>query len=315
MSTEVHSIHISDVVKRYRDVRALQGVSVTVTRGEIFGILGPNGAGKTTLVEILSGLRTADGGTISVLGLDPAQARDRRELMKRVGIVSQHAAHYRFLTVRELVEMYAGYYPVAADIDALLAQVGLTECQSQRIRKLSGGQQRRLDVAVALVGNPELVFLDEPTTGFDPNARRDFWETIRGIRDAGTTVILTTHYMEEAQYLADRVAVLVAGKVKALGTAHELSSVLKLQSRISCVLPAEIDTAIIPALDTAKVAFKNGELVVHTTEPTAVLAVLCTWANGLGIELHQLVVARPSLEDAYIALTDTVHEPRIAVPV
>src|SRR5215468_1534157 len=209
------AVHVRGLVKAYSGVRAVNGVDLDIRRGEIFALLGPNGAGKTTTVEILEGYRARDGGEVTVLGYDPG--RQRAPLKRRIGIVLQSTGVEPYLTVTETIRMYAGFYPDPRPVDEVIGLVGLEEKRDSRVNKLSGGQQRRLDVAIALAGNAELLFLDEPTTGFDPSARREAWEVIKNLATLGKTVLLTTHYMDEAQYLADRVAVIAAGRIVAEG--------------------------------------------------------------------------------------------------
>jgi ABC-2 type transport system ATP-binding protein len=280
------AIVVSDLTKSYDGVEALRGVSFDVRSGEVFGLLGPNGAGKTTTVEILEGYRSRDGGQVSVLGRDPTDAP--RELRERIGVVLQHSEFHPLLTVRETHQLFAGYYKRPRDVDEVVELVGLGEKRDARVRTLSGGQKRRLDLGVALVGDPDLVFLDEPTTGFDPAARRSAWELIRALRSLGKTILLTTHYLDEAQQLADRVAVIREGRIVSLGT------------------PAEL----IGETRTAEIRYqRDGELVVlETDEPTRVLHELTSDALRDGRELDRLEVRRPTLEDVYLDLVDRDEE-------
>jgi ABC-2 type transport system ATP-binding protein len=266
--------------KSYNGVEALRGVDFEVAEGEVFGLLGPNGAGKTTTVEILEGYRKRDAGEVSVLGHDPANAP--RELRERIGVVLQHSELSPNLTVREVHRMFAGYFERPRPVDDVIELVGLTGKRDARVKSLSGGQKRRLDLGVALVGDPDLVFLDEPTTGFDPAARRSAWEMIRSLRSLGKTVLLTTHYLDEAQLLADRVAVIREGRIVSLGTPEELIG----------------ETA------RAEIRFRrNGELVaIETDDPTRVLHELTGEALAAGAVLEQLEVRRPTLEDVYLEL-------------
>jgi ABC-2 type transport system ATP-binding protein len=275
-----------DLRKFYDGVEALRGVTFEVRSGEVFGLLGPNGAGKTTTVEILEGYRRRDGGEASVLGHDPDGAP--RELRERIGVVLQHSEFHPLLTVREIHRMFAGYYAAPRNVDEVVELVGLGKKRDARVRTLSGGQKRRLDLGVALVGDPDLVFLDEPTTGFDPAARRSAWELVRSLRSLGKTILLTTHYLDEAQQLADRVAVIREGRIVSLGT------------------PAEL----IGETRTAEIRYRrDGELVVlETEEPTRVLHELTSEAVGAGRELEQLEVRRPTLEDVYLELVDREEE-------
>jgi len=275
-----------DLRKSYDGVEALRGVSFEVRSGEVFGLLGPNGAGKTTTVEILEGYRRRDGGEVSVLGHDPADAP--RALRERIGVVLQHSEFSPLLTVREVHRMFAGYYEQPRDVDEVVELVGLAEKRDARVKTLSGGQKRRLDLGVALVGDPDLVFLDEPTTGFDPAARRSAWELIRALRSLGKTILLTTHYLDEAQQLADRVAVIQAGRIVSLGTPAELIGVGR----------------------RAEIRFlRDGERVaIETDEPTRVLHELTSEALAAGRELEQLEVRRPTLEDVYLDLVDGAED-------
>ena len=275
------AIAVSGLRKSYGQREVLHGLSFTVETGEVFALLGPNGAGKTTTVEILEGYRRRDDGEVRVLGEDPE--RGGRSFKSRIGIVLQSSAVYHLLSVHEIVELFAGYYPRPRTADEVIELVGLAEKRDARVRTLSGGQLRRLDLALALVGDPELVFLDEPTTGFDPAARRQAWETIRDLRSLGKSILLTTHYMEEAQRLADRVAILRGGEIVGTGSPRELLS------------------------DHASVEIRyrhNGsEVVVATEEPTRVLHELTAKALAEGVELEGLEVHRRSLEDVYLELT------------
>jgi ABC-2 type transport system ATP-binding protein len=276
----VKAIEVVGLHKSYRDTEAVRGIDFTVEAGEVFGLLGPNGAGKTTTVEILEGYRKRDGGTVSVLGFDPE--RTEREFRERIGVVLQQSESWPNLTVRETHAMFAGYYRSPRDIDEVIDLVGLAEKRDARAKTLSGGQRRRLDLGLALVGDPDLIFLDEPTTGFDPAARRTAWELIRSFRALGKTVLLTTHYLDEAQQLADRVAVLREGRIVSLGT------------------PAEL----IGRGAAAEIRFRrNGrDVVIETEEPTRVLHELTAKALAEGRELEHLEVRRPTLEEVYLAL-------------
>lgn len=292
------AIAVAGLVKRYGDRAVVDGLDLEVRQGEIFAFLGRNGAGKTTTTEILEGYRTRDAGEVRVLGEDPAKAG--RDWRARLGIVLQESRPLGTLTVRETLRLYASYFPHPRPVDEVIGLVGLEEQAGQRAGRLSGGQLRRLDVGVALVGQPDLVFLDEPTTGFDPDARRQFWDVIAGLRDLGTTVFLTTHYMDEAQVLADRVAVLRDGRVAALGTPAELQA-MRGDVEIHFVLPDGIGIDALPALS-AMPSFAGGAVQVETAAPTADLAALCSWALERGIELEALTVERPTLEDVFLAI-------------
>jgi ABC-2 type transport system ATP-binding protein len=294
---EQFAIRVRGLVKSYSGVRAVDGVDLAIRRGEIFALLGPNGAGKTTTVEILEGYRARDSGDVSVLGSDPG--RQRARLKSRIGIVLQSTGVERYLTVTETVRMYAGFYPHPRPVDEVIDLVGLGEKRNSRVNKLSGGQQRRLDVAIALAGNPELLFLDEPTTGFDPSARRESWEVIKNLATLGKTVLLTTHYMDEAQYLADRVAVISAGHIVAEGDPATLADRELARARIRYRLP-EGST---PPAGLAGPARDDGFTEFAPDDVTVALHKLTGWALDQKISLDGLEVTRPSLEDVYLSLT------------
>jgi ABC-2 type transport system ATP-binding protein len=286
--------------KSYGVVQAVRGVSFSVEHGEIFALLGPNGAGKTTTLEILEGFRARDAGRVEVLGRDPGDRAGGRALREQIGLVLQDIAVEPYLTVRETVARNAGYYPAPRDVDEVIGLVGLAEQKRQKVRTLSGGQKRRLDLALGMIGHPSLVFLDEPTTGFDPNARRSAWQIVRDLRDAGTTVLLTTHYMDEAQALADRVAVMADGQIVAEGTPATIGGRDAARARIRFAMPEGCAVADLP-VDGVPSA---GLVTVETREPTAALHQLTGWALRRGVVLGQLTVSRPSLEDIYLRLTD-----------
>ncbi|MBR7830901.1 ABC transporter ATP-binding protein [Actinospica sp. MGRD01-02] len=297
-SRTIEAISVRALSKSYEGVAAVAGIDLSVARGEVFALLGPNGAGKTTTVEILEGYRRRDGGEVSVFGLDPG--RDRARLKPLIGIVLQSTGVDRYLTVAETVRMYAGYYPHPRPADEVIDLVGLSAKRNSRVVKLSGGQQRRLDVAVALAGDPELLFLDEPTTGFDPSARHEAWQIVRDLAALGKTVLLTTHYMDEAQQLADRVAVISAGRIVAEGTPDSLAGRDRVRPRVRCRLPGGVAApegfAAAPAAD--------GFLEFAPDDLTAALHRLTGWAIDRGVELEGLQIVRPSLEDVYLSLTD-----------
>ena len=292
------AITVTGLVKRYGDRAVVDGLDLEVHQGEVLAFLGRNGAGKTTTTEILEGYRERDAGEVLVLGQDPATAG--ADWRAKLGIVLQESRPLGALTVRETLRLYAAYFPHPRPVAEVISLVGLEEQADQRAGRLSGGQQRRLDVGVALIGNPELVFLDEPTTGFDPDARRQFWDVISGLRDLGTTVFLTTHYMDEAQVLADRVAVMRDGRVAALGTPAELQA-LRGDVEIRFVLPPGLALDVLPQLSKPAL-LTGGEVRIETTAPTADLAALCTWAEGRALELEGLTVERPTLEDVFLAI-------------
>jgi ABC-2 type transport system ATP-binding protein len=277
----VTAIEVQGLRKAYEEHEAVRGIDFEVRRGEVFGLLGPNGAGKTTTVEILEGYRSRSAGTVSVLGYDPA-ARDP-DLRARVGIVLQSSGIYQYLTVRESVAHWAGFYPRPRDVEEVISIVGLEQSAEQRANKLSGGQMRRLDLALALVGDPELVFLDEPTTGFDPAARRAAWGTIRSLQELGKTVLLTTHYLDEAQALADRVAIIKDGRILVEGPPSSLGAGSG-RSLVSWRGP-------------------DGEHTRETEDPTTLLHELTGEALARGERLEDLSVTRPSLEEVYLELT------------
>ena len=291
------AVRVRGLIKSYGPVQAVRGVDLDIRSGEIFALLGPNGAGKTTTVEILEGYRRRDGGEVTVLGWDPG--RERARMLPRVGIVLQKTGIERYLTVIETVQMYASYYPRPRSPDEVVDLVGLTAKRNSRVTKLSGGQARRLDVAVALAGDPDLLFLDEPTTGFDPSARREAWEVVKNLASLGKTVLLTTHYMDEAQYLADRVAVIAAGQIVAEGPPATLGERDVAGAQIRYRLP----DGVAPPDGLAGPPDPDGFLVVTSTDPVRDLYRLTGWAVEHGIPLDGLEVTRPSLEDVYLTLT------------
>jgi ABC-2 type transport system ATP-binding protein len=280
------AVTVDDLRKSYGQIEAVRGISFDIEQGEVFGLLGPNGAGKTTTVEVLEGYRKRDGGAVAVLGVDPQTAgADWRD---RIGIVLQSSAMYPNLTVKEHVALFAGYFSHPRDVGEVVDLVGLADKSDARVKSLSGGQKRRLDLALGLVGDPEILFLDEPTTGFDPAARRAAWEMIRTLRGLGKTVLLTTHYLDEAEQLADRVAVLRDGQIVALGKPEELTG-----RRVATEIRYR----------------ENGrEVLLETYEPTKALHELTADALARGVELESLQVRRPTLEEIYLELTESTDE-------
>ena len=283
VSTPAHAIEVSGLRKSYGEHEAVRGVDFAVGRGEVFGLLGPNGAGKTTTVEILEGYRTRSSGEVSVLGYDPG--RRERAMRQRVGIVLQSSGMYRFVTVREAVAHWARLYPHPRAVEEVIDVCGLREKADARVRTLSGGQARRLDLALALVGDPDLIFLDEPTTGFDPAARRQAWESIRSLGALGKTVLLTTHYLDEAQELCDRVAIIKDGRILAIGPPRDLGVGATTRARVSW-------------------RDEDGEAQAREVDdPTQLVHDLTSAALARGGSVAELTVARPSLEDVYLQLT------------
>lgn len=293
------AVDVRGLEKAYSGMQAVRGVDLAIRVGEVFALLGPNGAGKTTTVEILEGYRTRDRGEVSILGVDPG--RHRARLKSRVGIVLQSTGIDRYLTVRETIAMYATFYPHPRPVDEVIDLVGLKEKRDARVLKLSGGQQRRLDVAIALVGNPELLFLDEPTTGFDPSARHEAWDVIKNLATLGMTVLLTTHYMDEAQFLADRVAVIAAGRIVAEGTPATLGDRELATARIRYRPPA----GVIPPDGLSGPRGPDGYTEITPDDVVQALHKLTGWAIDHRAALDGLEVVRPSLEDIYLSLTDS----------
>ncbi len=292
-------IQVRGLRKSYGKLEAVQGIDLRVLDNEVFALLGPNGAGKTTTVEILEGHRNRTSGDVSVLGYDPG--KNDRKLKERIGIVLQSTGVERYLTVMETIDLFRRYYPHPLPVEAVLGMVGLGDQRKTLVRRLSGGQRRRLDVAVGLVGDPELLFLDEPTTGFDPSARRGAWEMIRNLRSLGKTILLTTHYMDEAEALADRVAIMVRGRIVAEGIPSELvkgkgRTIIRFRmAGVAVSLPEELQS------DSEMV---DGAYSLATDSPTRTLHELTAWAVENGIGLDDLVVTRPSLEDVFVELAD-----------
>ena len=297
MSAESLAVRVRGLVKSYGSVRAVRGIDLDIKSGKIFALLGPNGAGKTTTVEILEGYRRRDNGEVSVLGYDPG--RDRAKIKARVGIVLQQTGVDRYLTVAETIQMYASYYPHPRSPDEVINLVGLGAKHDSRVTTLSGGQLRRLDMAIALAGDPDLLFLDEPTTGFDPSARREAWEVIKNLASLGKTVLLTTHYMDEAQYLADRVAVISSGLIVAEGPPATLGDRDHAAARIKYRLPS----GAVPPDGLAGALDGDGFVQVASKDPVADLHRLTGWALANSVTLDGLEVTRPTLEDVYLSLT------------
>jgi ABC-2 type transport system ATP-binding protein len=295
-------VRVRGLRKFYGQVEAVRGLDLDIRSGEIFALLGPNGAGKTTTIEVLEGYRQRDGGEVSVLGEDPAHAG--RRWRSRIGIVLQSCQLEPELTVRESLDLFAGYAESPRPVGEVLQLVGLEGVARQRTGRLSGGQQRRLDVGLGLIGDPELLFLDEPTTGFDPAARHQFWNVIRGLRELGKTVLLTTHYMDEAQALADRVAVISVGVVVAEGSPAELGDRERLASRITFALPAGMGVADLPVGLAGVRELRPGLVELSTTAPPKTLRALIDWADECGADLTDLEVTKPSLEEVYLELTE-----------
>ena len=305
------TISVRGLRKSYGAFEAVAGIDIQVSPGEIFAFLGPNGAGKTTTVEILEGFRKRSSGEVTVLGADPAEAGgDWRD---RIGVVLQESQPEPGLTVRECLELYAGYYRAPRDIGQTIELVGLDGKSDTVGEQLSGGQRRRLDVALALIGDPELIFLDEPTTGFDPSARRAAWEVVSGLRDLGKTVFLTTHYMDEAENLADRVAVIADGRIVAEGTPDMLGGREQMPATIAFTLPDGLVPDDLPPGLLGLVASRtDGRIVLETERPLADVKLLADWALGRGLDLPDLDVRRPSLEDVYLHLTDAQQQRGVA---
>jgi ABC-2 type transport system ATP-binding protein len=293
-------IRVEGLRKTYGDVEAVRGISFHVEEGEVLAVLGPNGAGKTTTIEILEGYRARTAGTVEVLGMDPAEGG--AELRNRIGIVLQESGFDHYLTVTEMVRSHAECYQAPRAVDEVVRLVGLEEKARARVRTLSGGQRRRLDLALGLIGDPQLLFLDEPTTGFDPGARRQAWTVVRDLCALGKTVLLTTHYMDEAQQLADRVVVMAGGEIVASGTPESIGGRATAAVRIRFLVPDGVPLAKIPGADGATI--DDGYVVIETATPTATLHRLAGWAVRRKVELEGLSVDRPSLEDVYLELTE-----------
>ena len=291
------AIDVTQLVKTYGPLRAVDGIDLAIDTGEVFALLGPNGAGKTTAVEIMEGHRERTSGSVTVLGFDPASGgRDFRE---RIGIVLQESAVEPELTVTEVIDVYGDVFPKRRPTGELIELVGLEAKSTSRVKTLSGGQQRRLELALGLVGDPDLVFLDEPTTGFDPSARRQAWSIVENLASLGKTILLTTHYMDEAQHLADRIAVISAGSIVAEGTPENLGGRQQADATVKFTLPAGTSASDLPI---QPVSALDGRVVFSTHEPTRLLNELTSWAIEQGVELESLAVERPTLEDVYLQL-------------
>jgi ABC-2 type transport system ATP-binding protein len=300
------AVVVHELRKRYGQLEAVRGVSFEVQRGEVFCLLGPNGAGKTTTVEILEGYRTRSSGEARVLGMDPADGQ--RELRERVGIVLQECGVQTDLTVAELVDMYGRYYSRPRPVDEVISLVELSEKRDVRAKDLSGGQRRRLDLALALVGDPDLIFLDEPTTGFDPAARRNAWSTVRSLCELGKTVFLTTHYMDEAQALANRVAVMRAGEIIAIGSPDELGGRDLRPTEIRFSLPSGWSLGDVPEVACEQRSITGDRVVMLTHDPLQAANAITTWALDHAIELGHFSVTQPTLEDIYLELTRSTDD-------
>lgn len=297
------AVEVTQLVKEYAALRAVDGVDLMIESGEVFALLGPNGAGKTTAVEIMEGHRERTSGEVRVLGFDPATGgRDFRE---RIGIVLQESAVEPELTVSEVIDVYGDVFPKRRPTGELIELVGLEEKTNARVKTLSGGQQRRLELALGLVGDPDLIFLDEPTTGFDPSARRQAWSVIENLASLGKTILLTTHYMDEAQHLADRIAVIAAGSIVAEGTPDTLGGRQQAEATVRFALPDGVSISELPVQPAAST---DGKVVFSSREPTRLLNQLTSWAIGRSLELDSLSVERPTLEDVYLQLVgDETH--------
>ena len=299
-TTGEFAISVRDLKKSYGSNHAVKGINLDIRQGEVFALLGPNGAGKTTTVEILEGHRDRDHGEVSVLGHDPRNGDS--EFKDRIGIVLQTTGVEPYLSIEETIDLYRSFYTDPRKTSDILEITGLAELRNSKVRKLSGGQQRRLDVAVGLAGNPELLFLDEPTTGFDPIARREAWDMVANLRSLGKTVVLTTHYMDEAENLADRVALIVEGRIVSEGEPSQLSNLNSITT-IAFDYPEGHDD--VPGIMQTTSDGEPGKVEIETSEPTKVLSEITAWANQKSIELHRLTVSRASLEDVYIDLVES----------
>jgi ABC-2 type transport system ATP-binding protein len=302
---KTRAVVVEQLTKRYGSMTAVDKISFEVDTGEVFALLGPNGAGKTTAIEMLEGFRRRDGGEVSVLGYDPSQRSSQRDLRERLGVVLQDLAVEQFLTVREVLARSAGYFPHPRDVGEVIEAIGLEEKANQRVKNLSGGQQRRLDLGLGIIGNPELLILDEPTTGFDPSARRGAWELVQNLVSRGTTVILTTHYMDEAEALADRLAVIAGGRIVATGTPESIGDREISEATIRFRLPDGMTIDDLPSelAGPGERTARSGSIELTTTDEVRVVHRLTGWAIEHGVALQGLTVARLTLEDVYLRLT------------
>jgi ABC-2 type transport system ATP-binding protein len=298
-------IEVHDLRKAYGELHAVDGISWSASEQEVVAILGPNGAGKTTTVEIVEGYRRRDSGQVSVLGFDPATGG--RSFRERIGIVLQEAGFEEQFTVRELVRLQAGFYPHPRAADEVIEMVDLAEKADERVKTLSGGQRRRLDLALGIVGDPEVLFLDEPTTGFDPSARRRAWVLVDRLRDLGATILLTTHYMDEAESLADRVIVMNRGVIVAEGTPDQLAADAGVETIVSFRMPEGVEGIELPRMGDG-IRIDGSAVEIRSQQPTADIHGLAGWALEHDVELADLRLTRPSLEDIYLGLTDTAAD-------
>lgn len=296
----VSAVTVSGLSKRYGDIRAIGGASFEVDANQVFALLGPNGAGKTTTIEILEGFRARDAGRVEVLGVDPGDRSTQRQLRARLGVVLQELAIEPYFTVRQVLTRNAGYYPAPRPVQEVIELVGLSDKTNAKVKTLSGGQQRRLDVGLGIVGNPELLFLDEPTTGLDPSGRRTTWELVRRLAAGGTTVILTSHYMDEVEALADEVAVMARGEIVAQGTPADIGGRDLGAATIRFRLPEDVSVEDLPM---AATAVDRGEVSIRTEEEVKVLNALTGWALERQVGLIGMTVNRVTLEDVYLRLT------------
>ncbi len=304
------AVVVRELRKSYGSLEALAGVDLDIEPGEVFALLGPNGAGKTTLIEILEGYRTRTAGDVRVLGVDPSHPT--QEWRSRIGIVLQSPGLFEELKVEELIAHFAGFYAAPMSVDHVIEMVGLQGKRTSRCSALSGGQKRRVDLALGIIGDPDLIFLDEPTTGFDPSARRQAWELVRELTSLGKTVLLTTHYMDEAEALADRVGVIIAGQLAAVSTPRDLGGRARAIAHVSFATVPQFIGKPLPVLRGAEVRAEAGQYIITTDFPTAVVKTLADWAFTHGVpELPALAVTRPSLEDTYLQMLSE-REPALA---